>query len=111
MNSDFFQPAKTLADKVNCLTLTKQFFQNTKINTSKKELLRSFTSYKEIPIQYMDQVHGYTSQVISSYSSMPSERTDSLFSSRFNTQSTALSLIRYKNLFNKLSFRFAIIFK
>ena len=91
MNSDFFQPAKPLADKVNCLTLTKQFFQNNKVNTSKKELLRSFTSYKEIPIQYMDQVHGYTSQVISSYSSMPIERTDALFSSTSNLALATLS--------------------
>ena len=52
MNSDFFQPAKPLADKVNCLTLTKQFFRNNKVNTSKKELLRSFISYKEIPLVF-----------------------------------------------------------
>ncbi len=91
MDSDFFQPTKPLSEKVHCLTFTKHFFQNTKIYTSKKELIRSFTSYKEIPIQYMDQVHGHTTQVISSYSSMPKEKTDALFSSTSNLALAAMS--------------------
>ena len=91
MNSDFFFPEIPIGDKVNCLTLTKLFFDKNNIDSKKDKLHKNFISYDQIPIQFMDQVHGNNSQMITSYSSSPKKDTDALITRESNIALAALS--------------------
>ena len=84
MNLEFHRPKNPLGDKIQCLTLTKNFFDKHQINADKHNLIKNFLSYKDIPIQYMDQIHGKNLRFISSHSSKPIANTDALFSSSTN---------------------------
>ncbi len=77
-----------LGNKIGCVTLTKPFFKKTGItDNSSKNLPFSLPEYKGLPIQYMNQVHGTSVQVINDYVYEPIENTDALF-----TNSSKVSL-------------------
>ena len=80
----FITPLKdSLGDSIHCLTLTKEFFDTNSIDSKKEKLISEFLTYKDLPIQYMDQVHGNRVQSISSVSS-PIIETDALVSASDN---------------------------
>lgn len=91
MNFDCFQPETPLGKKINCFTLTKNFFDKNYINADKNNLISNFLSFNGVPIQYMDQVHGKNVEFISSYSTIPSFNCDALFCSKSNLALAALS--------------------
>ena len=77
-----------LGKKIGCVTLTKQFFENNKItNNDNKELPISFSEFKGLPVQYMNQVHGKSVGIINDFSHEPIPNTDALF-----TKSNKVSL-------------------
>lgn len=84
MDLEFHRPKTPLGDRIHCLTLTRNFFDKHQINADKDNLINNFLSYKDIPIQYMDQIHGKNLGFISSHSSKPIANTDALFSSSTN---------------------------
>jgi len=84
MDLEFYRPKTPLGDRIHCLTLTRNFFDKHQINADKNNLINNFLSYKDIPIQYMDQIHGKNLGFISSHSSKPIANTDALFSSSTN---------------------------
>ena len=73
----------SLGDSIHCLTLTKEFFDTNSIDSKKEKLISDFLTYEDLPIQYMDQVHGNRVQSISSVSS-PIIETDALVSASDN---------------------------
>ena len=73
----------SLGDSIHCLTLTKEFFDANSIDSKKEKLISEFLTYEDLPIQYMDQVHGNRVQSISSVSS-PIIETDALVSASDN---------------------------
>lgn len=77
-----------LGEKIGCVTLTKQFFEKNKItNNDNKELPISFSEFKGLPVQYMNQVHGKSVGIINDFSNEPIPNTDALF-----TKSNKVSL-------------------
>ena len=84
MGPDFLKPIAPLGDKIQCLSFTKDYFYKNNISSEKSQILKVFTKFKDIPIQYMDQVHGNKLEKIFSHSSLPIDETDSLFSSTSN---------------------------
>ena len=84
MGPDFLKPIAPLGDKIQCLSFTKDYFYKNNISPEKSRILKVFTKFEDIPIQYMDQVHGNKLEKIFSHSSLPIDETDSLFSSTSN---------------------------
>ena len=84
MGPDFLKPIVPLGDKIQCLSFTKDYFYKNNISPEKSRILKVFTKFEDIPIQYMDQVHGNKLETILSHSSLPIDETDSLFSSTSN---------------------------
>ena len=84
MGPDFLKPKVPLGEKIQCLSLTKDFFYKNNISPEKSRILKVFTKFEDIPIQYMNQVHGNRLEIIFSHSSFPIDETDSLFSSTSN---------------------------
>ena len=84
MGPDFLKPIAPLGDKIQCLSFTKDYFYKNNISSEKSQILKVFTKFEDIPIQYMDQVHGNKLEKIFSHSSLPIDETDSLFSSTSN---------------------------
>jgi hypothetical protein len=77
-----------LGKKIGCLTLTKQFFEKNKIiDNSSKVLPYSISEFKGLPVQYMNQVHGTSVEIIKEFSDEPIKNTDALF-----TKSNKVSL-------------------
>ena len=77
-----------LGNKIGCLTLTKQFFEKNKItNNNSKVLPFSFSEFNGLPVQYMNQVHGTSIELIKEFSDKPIPNTDALF-----TRSNKISL-------------------
>jgi len=71
-----------LGHKIGCVTLTKHFFKKVGIaDNSSKNLPFSISTYKGLPVQYMNQVHGISVQAIKDYVYEPIEDTDALFTS------------------------------
>ena len=84
MGPDFLKPIAPLGDKIQCVSFTKDYFYKNNISPEKSRILKVFTKFEDIPIQYMDQVHGNKLEKIFSHSSLPIDETDSLFSSTSN---------------------------
>ena len=84
MGPDFLKPIAPLGDKIQCLSFTKDYFYKNNISSEKSQILKVFTKFEDIPIQYMDQVHANKLEIILSHSSLPIDETDSLFSSTSN---------------------------
>ena len=68
MGPDFLKPIAPLGDKIQCLSFTKDYFYKNNISSEKSQILKVFTKFKDIPIQYMDQVHGNKLEKIFSHS-------------------------------------------
>ena len=84
MGPDFLKPKVPLGEKIHCVSFTKEYFYKKNISSEKSQILKDFTKFKDIPIQYMNQVHGNKLETIFSHSSFPIDETDSLFSSTSN---------------------------
>ena len=84
MGPDFLKPKVPLGEKIHCVSFTKEYFYKKNISTEKSQILKDFTQFEDIPIQYMNQVHGNKLETIFSHSSFPIDETDSLFSSTSN---------------------------
>ena len=84
MGPDFLKPKVPLGEKIHCVSFTKEYFNKKNISTEKSQILKDFTQFEDIPIQYMNQVHGNKLETIFSHSSFPIDETDSLFSSTSN---------------------------
>mgnify|MGYP001161607483 FL=1 len=84
MGPDFLKPKAPLGEKIQCLSFTKDYFYKNNISPEKSRILKVFTKFEDIPIQYMNQVHGNRLETIFSHSSFPIDETDSLFSSTSN---------------------------
>ena len=84
MGPDFLKPKVPLGEKIHCVSFTKEYFYKKNISTEKSQILKVFTKFEDIPIQYMNQVHGNRLQTIFSHSAFPIDETDSLFSSTSN---------------------------
>ena len=84
MGPDLLKPIAPLGDKIQCVSFTKDYFYKNNISPEKSRILKVFTKFEDIPIQYMDQVHGNKLEIILSHSSLPIDETDSLFSSTSN---------------------------
>ena len=84
MGPDFLKPKVPLGEKIHCVSFTKGYFNKKNISTEKSQILKDFTQFEDIPIQYMNQVHGNKLETIFSHSSFPIDETDSLFSSTSN---------------------------
>ena len=84
MGPDFLKPKVPLGEKIHCVSFTKEYFNKKNISTEKSQILKDFTQFEDIPIQYMNQVHGNKLETIFSHSSFPVDETDSLFSSTSN---------------------------
>jgi len=77
-----------LGNKIGCVTLTKRFFEKNRITrNNSKGLPSAFPEFKDLPVQYMNQVHGASVEVIKEYLDEPIPNTDALF-----TRSKKISL-------------------
>ena len=84
MGPDFLKPKVPLGEKIHCVSFTKDYFYKKNISPEKSQILKVFTKFEDIPIQYMNQVHGNNLETIFSHSTLPINETDSLFSSTSN---------------------------
>ena len=84
MGPDFLKPKVPLGEKIHCVSFTKEYFYKKNISPEKSQILKVFTKFEDIPIQYMNQVHGNNLETIFSHSTLPINETDSLFSSTSN---------------------------
>ena len=84
MGPDYLKPKRPLGEKIQCVSFTEDYFYKNNISSEKSQILKVFTKFEDIPIQYMNQVHGNNLETIFSYSSLPIDETDSLFSSTSN---------------------------
>ena len=70
-----------LGSNIGCITLTKQFFDsNRMVDNSRKLLPLSFSTFNNLPVQYMDQIHGISVETVKQHCEEPIRRTDALFS-------------------------------
>ena len=89
-NIEMISSKDALGSKIGCVTLTKHFFKKNGIADNRtKDLPFSFSEYEGLPIQYMNQAHGTSVQVINDYVDEPIENTDALFT-RSNKVSLAI---------------------
>ena len=89
-NIETISSKDALGNKIGCVTLTKHFFKKNGITENRSKDLPFFLSeYKGLPVQYMNQVHGTSVQVINDYVDKPIENTDALFT-RSNKVSLAI---------------------
>ena len=84
MGPDFLKPKAPIGEKIQCVSFTEDYFYKNNISSEKSQILKVFTKFGDIPIQYMNQVHGNNLEIIFSHSSLPIDETDSLFSSTSN---------------------------
>lgn len=86
----FIKPIEPLGRNIECLTLTKKFFDHNAIDPKKEKLFSSFLNYQNKPIQYMDQVHKHSVEAVSSVSP-PIKTTDALISTSNDIVLSAVS--------------------
>ena len=84
MGPDLLKPKVPLGEKIQCVSFTEDYFYKNNISPEKSQILKVFTKFEDIPIQYMNQVHGNSLETIFFHSSLPIDETDSLFSSTSN---------------------------
>ena len=71
----------SLGSNIGCVTLTKQFFEsNRMVDNSRKLLPLSFSAFNNLPVQYMDQIHGVSVETVRQHCEEPIPKTDALFS-------------------------------
>ena len=91
MEIDCLRPTTRLGKNVNCFTLTDNFFKKNNIDSKKINLIRNFHKFDGVPIQYMDQIHSRTTNIVDAYSVLPKLKTDALLSSKSNLALAAFS--------------------
>ena len=84
MKSKLISPSTPLGKQIECLTMTKYYFEENNINSDKEKLLTDCSCFKETPIQFMEQVHGNRINLVSEYKPSSVAGTDGLISDKSN---------------------------
>ena len=79
MDLNFIRPDKPIAKGINCLTFKSSYFKQHNVDPKKDRLIKKFQYFQDIPIQYMEQVHGDNIESVQAHNAKPKINTDALF--------------------------------
>ena len=91
MDLNFIRPEKPIAKGINCLTFTSSYFEQHNVDPKKDRLIKEFQHFQDIPIQYMEQVHGDNIESVTTYNAKPKRNTDALFTTEDDIALAALT--------------------
>lgn len=91
MDLNFIRPDKPIAKGINCLTFTSSYFKQHNVDPKKDRLIKEFQHFQDIPIQYMEQVHGDNIESVQAHNAKPKTNTDALFTTEDNIALAALT--------------------
>ena len=91
MDLNFIRPDKPIAKGINCLTFTSSYFEQHNVDPKKDRLIKEFQHFQDIPIQYMEQVHGDNVESIQAHNAEPKTNTDALFTTEDDIALAALT--------------------
>ena len=91
MDLNFIRPDKPIAKGINCLTFTSSYFEQHNVDPKKDRLIKEFQHFQDIPIQYMEQVHGDNIESVQAYKAKPKTNTDALFTTEDDIALAALT--------------------
>lgn len=91
MDLNFIRPDKPIAKGINCLTFTSSYFEQHNLDPKKDRLIKEFQHFQDIPIQYMEQVHGDNIESVQAHNAKPKTNTDALFTTEDNIALAALT--------------------
>ena len=91
MDLNFIRPDKPIAKGINCLTFTSSYFKQHNVDPKKDRLIKEFQHFQDIPIQYMEQVHGDNIESVQAHNAKPKRNTDALFTTQDNIALAALT--------------------
>ena len=91
MDLNFIRPDKPIAKGINCLTFTSSYFKQHNVDPKKDRLIKKFQYFQDIPIQYMDQVHGDNIESVQTHNAKPMKNTDALFTTEDDIALAALT--------------------
>lgn len=91
MDLNFIRPDKPIAKGINCLTFTSSYFEQHNLDPKKDRLIKEFQHFQDIPIQYMEQVHGDNIESVQAHNAEPKTNTDALFTTEDDIALAALT--------------------
>ena len=91
MDLNFIRPDKPIARGINCLTFTSSYFEQHNVDPKKDRLMKEFQHFQDIPIQYMEQVHGDNIEPVQAHNAKPKTNTDALFTTEDDIALAALT--------------------
>ena len=91
MDLNFIKPDEPIAEGINCLTFTSSYFEQHNVDPKKDRLIKEFQHFQDIPIQYMEQVHGDNIESVTTYNAKPKRNTDALFTTEDDIALAALT--------------------
>ena len=91
MDLNFIRPDKPIAKGINCLTFTSSYFKQHNVDPKKDRLIKEFQHFQDIPIQYMEQVHGDNIESVQAHNAKPKTNTDALFTTEDDIALAALT--------------------
>ena len=91
MDLNFIRPDKPIAKGINCLTFTSSYFEQHNVDPKKDRLIKEFQHFQDIPIQYMEQVHGDNIESVQAHNAKPKTNTDALLTTEDNIALAALT--------------------
>ena len=91
MDLNFLKPDEPIAEGINCLTFTSSYFEQHNVDPKKDRLIKEFQHFQDIPIQYMEQVHGDNIESVQAHNAKPKTNTDALFTTEDNIALAALT--------------------
>ena len=91
MDLNFIRPDKPIAKGINCLTFTSSYFEQHNVDPKKDRLIKEFQHFQDIPIQYMEQVHGDNIESVQAHNAEPKTNTDALFTTEDDIALAALT--------------------
>lgn len=91
MDLNFIRPDKPIAKGINCLTFTSSYFKQHNVDPKKDRLIKEFQHFQDIPIQYMEQVHGDNVESVQAHNAEPKTNTDALFTTEDDIALAALT--------------------
>ena len=91
MDLNFIRPDKPIAKGINCLTFTSSYFEQHNVDPKKERLIKEFQHFQDIPIQYMEQVHGDNIESVQAHNAKPKTNTDALFTTEDDIALAALT--------------------
>ena len=91
MDLNFIRPDKPIAKGINCLTFTSSYFEQHNVDPKKERLIKEFQHFQDIPIQYMEQVHGDNIESVQAHNAEPKTNTDALFTTEDDIALAALT--------------------